>query len=107
MSCKFVVAHALDTSYPAERVKEWWAALRSTLQSVLVPSLLKIWLIDANATLGSCQSDAIGPHHPEKESIAGKLFMRSYWIGRWLSQQLFHNDEAGAATWQSTTGTRK
>ena len=85
---QFVVAHALDTSYPAERVKEWWAAFRSTLQSILVPSLLTIWLIDANATLGSSQSDAIGPHHPEKESIASGFFMLSYWIGRWRFRQL-------------------
>ena len=74
---QFVVAHALDTSYPAESVKEWWATLRSTLQSILVPSFLAIGLIDANATLGSSQSDAIGPHHPEKTSIAGGFFMLS------------------------------
>ena len=38
---QFVVAHALDTSYPAETVKEWWAAFRSTLQSMLVPFYLQ------------------------------------------------------------------
>ena len=63
---QFVVAHALDTSYPAETVKEWWATLRSTLQSILVPSLLTIWLIDANATLGSPQSDAMARLIPRK-----------------------------------------
>jgi hypothetical protein len=104
---QFVVAHALDTSYPAEKVKEWWAAFRSTLQSILVPSLLTVWLIDANATLGSSQSDAIGPHHPEKESKASGFFHALLLDWKMALPATFHHDDAGAATWQSTTGTRQ
>ena len=33
---QFVVAHALGTSYLPERVEEWWAVFRTTLQSVLI-----------------------------------------------------------------------
>ena len=40
---QFVVAHALDTSYPPEKVQEWWNGLRSTLSSVLIPSCHTIW----------------------------------------------------------------
>ena len=100
---QFVVAHALDTSYPTETVKEWWAAFRSTFQSILVPSLLAIWLIDAKATLGSSQSDAIGPHHPETESIASGFVHALLLDWKMALPATFHNDEAGAATWQSTT----
>ena len=68
---QFVVAHALDTSYPPEKVEEWWATFRALRKSVLIPSLHRIWLIDANATVGARQSEAIGPHHPEKETVPG------------------------------------
>ena len=104
---QFVVAHALDTSYPPEKVQEWWNGLRSTLSSVLIPSCHTIWLIDANATVGTRQSEAIGPHHPEKETTSGGLFHDLLLDWSMALPATFHSDKAGPATWQSTSGTQK
>ena len=35
---------------------------------------MTIWFIDANVTVGSVLSDAIGPHHQEPEYDAGAAF---------------------------------
>ena len=95
------------TPLTAEKVEEWWVGLRATLQSVLIPSFNTIWLIDANATVGARQSDAIGPHHPGKETVAGGLFHDLLLDWSMALPTTFHKDETGAATWQSTSGTQK
>ena len=104
---QFVVAHALDTSCPPDRVLEWWVVLRPTLRSVLIPSCHTIWLIDANATVGTRQSEAIGPHHPEKETTASGLFHDLLLDWSMALPATFHSDKAGPATWQSASGTQK
>ena len=63
-----VVAHSLDSSYRIHRVLEWWAECRTLLRKLLVPNISTIWLIDANTTVGTVQSEEIGPHHLETKT---------------------------------------
>ena len=101
------VAHALDSSYLPERFEEWWANFRATLQRLLVLSFNAIWMIDAHVTVGARQSEAIGPHHPEKETTAVQLFRALLLDWKMALPATVHHDDTGAATWQSTAGTRK
>ena len=91
-----VVAHALDTSYPPEQVQKWWNGRRSTLSSVMIPSCHTIWLIDANATGGTRQSAASGPHHPEEETTSGGLFHDLLLDWSMALPATFHSDKSWA-----------
>ena len=49
------------------------------MQAQFVKGVMTIWLIDANGTVGSVQSEAVGSHHPTRETKSGALF-HSQWV---------------------------
>ena len=65
------VGHALDSSYPEVQVHTWWDTFGDALKAAEKPSVDCILLVDANGTLGSNQSPAVGGHHPDVEDISG------------------------------------
>ena len=66
-----VVAHAIDSSYPRERVLTWWRDLRAIPLQLLVRGVTAVWVRYANYTVGSVQSEAIDAYHPEDDSGVG------------------------------------
>ncbi len=54
-----VAAHALDYSYPFREVKQWWDEFDKINAGASIPSAVTLWLVDANATVGSVCSQSI------------------------------------------------
>ena len=72
------------------------------LRLLLVPHLCTIWFIDAHTTVGSVQSEAIGPHRPEKETSVGEQFHSVLVAWKLAVLATFHHDLDGAGTWHSS-----
>ena len=68
---------------------------------------MTIWRIDANATLGSVQSDAICPHHQEPEKESATAFHQLLLTWNMALPATFHHDPTGATTWTLRTGTTR
>ena len=64
---------------------------------------MTIWFIDANVTVGSIPSEALGLHHQEPESETGVVFSHVFAV----LPATFYHDPTGAATWTSRTGTTR
>ena len=58
-----------------------------------------MWFIDANVTLGSVQSEAVGPHHQEAEKEDGTTFHQLLLQWDMSLRTTFHRDSTGAGAW--------
>ena len=83
---QILVAHALDSSYPPDQIAVWWKELGQLLDACVDKDVLTMWPLDANVTVGSEQSSAVGPRHPETEPAAGSLFHAQ--LRRWGNMSL-------------------
>ena len=86
-----VVAHAPDSTYPEPVRQAWWATTCTVQKKMFQKDEPVIWLIDANATVGSITSSSVGPVNPETESNSGV----------WFHEALLAMDLALPATFQS------
>ena len=69
------VGHALDVpKYGRQQVIEVWNETAVIQQNHHPPNANVVWMVDANLTMGSVQSEATGSYHPESESEAGAGF---------------------------------
>ena len=99
-----VVGHALDRSYPFADREAWWLKFRSTQRQLLQTKYDTIWLIDANATIRSVRSAAVGPVHPEMQTDSGKLFHDALLNFDMALGATFQNNNETPGTWCSSAG---
>lgn len=79
-----------------------------TLISTLFPPQIQMmWLLDANATMGSIQSPAVGPWHQEHEFEAGHWFHSVLLHHSMALPATFQEDMNGPHTWISDRGGAK
>eukprot|EP00959_Pyramimonas_sp_CCMP1952_P060010 1253678-Pyramimonas_sp.AAC.1 len=65
-----LVGHAPHSRYTATAIDQWWSQMEDANSSRAQPAPLYC-LLDANATVGSVQSEHVGPVAPECETLAG------------------------------------
>ena len=72
LKVNLLVGHAPHSGHPRETVAAWWDQLVE--QSRLAGSAPEVWMLDANAAVGTPTSEAIGDHDAVPESFAGECF---------------------------------
>ena len=102
---RVAVAHA-PPSDDLPRVHQWWQWLHSVMQGLPGPELPCIMMIDANARIGSHQSDAIGPHAMQQESVSGQYLRSMASLLKATIPQTFETTAipGPAHTWSSKRG---
>ena len=62
---------------------------------------MTIWFINANVSVGSVQSDAIGQYRQEPDNDAGAAFHKLLLKWAMVLPATFHQDHRKAGTWTS------
>ena len=105
----FLCAHAPHSGKSKAIIQQWWEDLASL---PFLPSFQGrlIFMIDANAQLGSIVSEAVGPHACSQECFAGR-FLRELCEAREVMLPATHHNAAGQChpiaqepTWYSRAG---
>ncbi|CAE7638887.1 CFDP2 [Symbiodinium sp. CCMP2592] len=100
-----LVVHAPSDPHDDKGVLHaFWAA--RTLELGKLPNDVPVLLLaDANSRLGSLESEAVGPHHPEDETPAASHF-HSFLLrnGLWLPATFAGLHSGPSWTWQSPRG---
>ena len=68
------VGHALDSSYGAEAVGDWWSECEAVLGRRPSQGKPLLVMVDANCKLGSIRSEAVGVCEADVETAAGAAF---------------------------------
>ena len=84
-----------------------WKELRSILSQLVARGIATVWLIDANLTMGSVQSEAVGSYQPEHDSEVGAECHSLLTTWDMVLPATFHHDPTGAGTWCSDSGVRR
>eukprot|EP00974_Lingulodinium_polyedra_P106987 10356450-Lingulodinium_polyedra.AAC.1 len=66
--------HAPHSGHPEEVVKAWWAETTRAIAAARAPGARLVICADANATMGSVQSQAVGSWQAETQGFTGDCF---------------------------------
>eukprot|EP00438_Fugacium_kawagutii_P025083 Skav202489 [mRNA] locus=scaffold1531:74727:80399:- [translate_table: standard] len=96
-----VVAHAPNMSH-GDISGDWWRSFSSVIGHLRSP---RVVMIDANARVGSEESDAIGPLHAETQNIPGTALHELLESSGMMAPQTFDLYHRGPSfTWQHPNG---
>ena len=94
--------HALSEE---ERRARWWQRTRQILHASTLHDAQWIWGLDANATLGASQSDAVGPVAPEAENANSSDFHSTLGdFGMFAPSTFFESATGVNKTWRCSRG---
>ena len=105
--------HAPHSAMPDDVIQAWWQRFQQLLSKHRCDSDVVLLGLDANARLGSEESEAVGGHAAEVENLPGKMLRHfaaalNLWIPSTFfgaQRQLMHRDDE-AYTWTSPCGGR-
>ena len=101
-----VVGHGPHSRRAEAERRLWWDGLHSSLASLVNPSEDLLFLVDANARVGSHCSPFIGPDGAEKESPNGTLFHEFLQSWRLCLPATLGKHSGDHRTWTSPQGTQ-
>ncbi len=101
-----VVFHAPHSQRPQEEIQAFWTRFGLLVHPLSARGHCIILLGDANGTVGTVTSEAVGPHFPEKENLTGSMFHSELQaLHLWCPATFRHTAAADCGhTWRSADG---